>query len=213
MAVLQYAGPEDIERRSMELIGRELPFPIPEENEAVVKRVIHATADFDFAENLVFSDGAVRLGVQAIKKGRSIVADTAMIMAGVNKRVLSGFGGRVYCFMSEPDVAEEAKRRGCTRAAVSMEKANDLGLPLIYAIGNAPTALISLHELLEAGRLVRPELIIGVPVGFVNVVEAKELILRTDIPHLVARGRKGGSNVAAAICNALIYAASEDRRE
>jgi precorrin-8X/cobalt-precorrin-8 methylmutase len=202
----------DIERRSMELIGRELKVLVAAENEAVVKRVIHATADFDYAENLVFSENAVELGVSAIKRGCSIVTDTAMIMAGVNKKVLARFGGRVYNFMSDESVAEEARRRGRTRASVSMERAGALGLPLIYAIGNAPTALITLYELFVSGRLARPELVIGVPVGFVNVVEAKELIINTDVPHIVARGRKGGSNVAAAICNALIYLASGDAR-
>ncbi len=213
MVALDYIKPMDIEHRSMEIIGEEMPVPIPKENEAVVKRVIHATADFDYAKNLTFSVNAVKIGADAIKKGCSIVTDTAMIMAGVNKRVLSSLGCGVYNFMSDPDVAEEAKRRSCTRATVSMEKANQLNKPLIYAIGNAPTALISLYELYEAGKLIRPQLIIGVPVGFVNVVEAKELIMEIGIPFIVARGRKGGSNVAVAICNALLYTASEDRRE
>ncbi len=212
MEGIEFMRPMDIERRSMELIGRELKVLVAAENEAVVKRVIHATADFDYAENLVFSENAVELGVSAIKRGCSIVTDTAMIMAGVNKKVLARFGGRVYNFMSDESVAEEARRRGRTRASVSMERAGALGLPLIYAIGNAPTALITLYELFVSGRLARPELVIGVPVGFVNVVEAKELIINTDVPHIVARGRKGGSNVAAAICNALIYLASGDAR-
>ncbi len=213
MEGIEFTRPMDIERRSMELIGLELKAPVARENEAVVKRVIHATADFDYAENLVFSENAVEIGVSAIKRGCSIVTDTAMIMAGVNKKVLARFGGRVYNFMSDEAVAEEAKRRGCTRAMVSMERAGALGLPLIYAIGNAPTALLTLYELYASGRLARPELVIGVPVGFVNVAEAKELIIKTDIPHIVARGRKGGSNVAAAVCNALIYLASGDARE
>ena len=213
MVKLEYIKPMDIEKRSMEIIKSELPVVIPEENEAVVTRVIHATADFDYAHNLVFSEKAVKIGVEAIKRGCSIVTDTMMILSGINKKVLESFGGKVYNFMSDADVAIEAKERGCTRAVVSMERANALKLPVIYALGNAPTALVRLYELFVEGRLNRPELIIGAPVGFVNVVESKELIMTTDIPYIVAKGRKGGSNVAAAICNALLYTASGDRRE
>ena len=132
------------------------------------------------------------------------MTDTEMARAGINKKRLSEFGGVVRCFMSDPEVAEEAKRRGVTRATVSMERAAELGEPCIFAVGNAPTALIRLRELMDEGR-VRPAGIIAVPVGFVNVVEAKELIIGSDCPHIAARGRKGGSNIAAAVCNALLY--------
>lgn len=199
--------PMDIEKRSFEIISgilAERGVVLPPENEAVVKRAIHTTADFDYAENLVFSENAVSVGIDALKNGCDVVTDTQMARAGVNKTALAKLGGEVHCFMSDADVAEEAKRRGITRAAVSMEKAARLQKPLIFAIGNAPTALIALDELIKAGRL-SPELIIGVPVGFVNVVESKELILASGVPHIVARGRKGGSNVAAAIVNALLY--------
>lgn len=203
--MVEHVEPKDIERRSFEIItellgGRQLP----PENEAVIKRAIHTTADFDYAENLVFSPGAVAIGLAALRAGCDIVCDTQMTKAGINKRILAALGGEVHCFMADEDVAREAKERGVTRACVSMERAALLDKQCIFAIGNAPTALIRLHELAAEGRLA-PALIIGVPVGFVNVVESKELILASSVPHIVARGRKGGSNVAAAICNALLY--------
>lgn len=210
---LQRVAPAEIEARSMEIIQSELgERSFPPEVLPVVKRVIHTTADFDYADNLVFSPGAVEKGVAALKAGCVIVTDTQMARSGVNKRVLEKFGGEALCFMSDPDVAAEARERGVTRAAVSMERAAKLDRPLILALGNAPTALVRTCELLEAGAL-KPELIIGVPVGFVNVVESKELLLTEDVPYIVARGRKGGSNVAAAICNALLYLASGNARE
>ena len=210
---LQRVAPAEIETRSMEIIQLELgERTFPPEILPVVKRVIHTTADFDYAGNLVFSPGAVEKGVTALKAGCALVTDTQMARAGVNKRVLEKFGGEALCFMSDPDVAAEAKARGVTRAAVSMERAARLDRPLILALGNAPTALVRACELLEAGEL-RPALIIGVPVGFVNVVESKELLLTQDVPYIAARGRKGGSNVAAAICNALLYLASGNVRE
>ena len=203
--MLETIRPMDIEKRSFEIIteilGENQPAP---ENELVVKRVIHTTADFDYAENLSFSQGAVAKGVEALRSGCDIVTDTQMAKAGINKTVLGKLGGQVHCFMSDPDVAEEAKARGVTRAIVSMERAAALTKPCIFAIGNAPTALISLRELIDGGKL-SPALVIGVPVGFVNVVESKELIMGAGVPYIVARGRKGGSNVAAAICNAMLY--------
>ena len=210
---LQRVAPADIEARSMELIGQELgDRPFPAEELSVVKRVIHTTADFDYADNLIFSPGAVAAGLSAIQAGCTIVTDTQMAFSGVNKRVLEKFGGRAVCFMSDPDVAAEAKARGETRATVSMEKAARLSGPLVLVVGNAPTALVRACQLMDEGKL-RPALVIGVPVGFVNVVESKELLLTMPVPHIVARGRKGGSNVAAAICNALLYQASGNARE
>ena len=203
--MLEIVKPMDIEKRSFEIITELLgDTPIAPENELVVKRVIHTSADFDYAKNLAFSEGAVAKGIAALKDGCDIVTDTQMAKAGINKNVLGKLGGTVHCFMSDEDVAQEAKQRGVTRATVSMERAAALNKSCIFAIGNAPTALIAIKELMDSGRL-HPALIIGVPVGFVNVVESKELILASDAPHIVARGRKGGSNVAAAICNALLY--------
>ena len=209
---LEQIAPAEIEAKSMAIIAAELgDRAIPADQLPVVKRVIHTTADFDYADNLVFSPDAVARGVAAIRAGCTVVTDTQMAWSGVNKRVLEKFGGSARCFMSDPDVAAEARERGITRAAVSMERAAGLSDPLILALGNAPTALIRACELMDQGKL-SPALVIGVPVGFVNVVEAKELLLDTDVPNIVARGRKGGSNVAAAVCNALIYLASGDQR-
>ena len=203
--MIQQIKPMEIEKRSFEIITQLLgDRKLDPENEAVIKRVIHTSADFDYADNLVFSPHAVTAGIQALKGGCDIVTDTQMAKAGINKTILEKLGGQVHCFMSDPDVSAEAKERGITRAIVSMERAAKLEKPCIFAIGNAPTALICLHKLIQSGTAT-PALIIGVPVGFVNVVESKELILTDPVPHIVARGRKGGSNVAAAICNALLY--------
>lgn len=196
--------PEEIEKRSFELIEAELKTELNPELKPIIKRVIHTTADFDYIDNLCFSKDVVEKAKRAIENGASIVTDTNMAKAGINKKSMTRFGGEVYCFMADDDVAATAKAKGVTRAAVSMDKAAELDKPLIFAIGNAPTALIRLYELIQSGKI-KPELIIGVPVGFVNVVEAKELIMETDIPYIVAKGRKGGSNVAACICNALLY--------
>ena len=202
--------PADIERRSFEIITEELgerAAALPAEIAPVVKRVIHTTADFSYYDTLCFSENVVLRLREAIRAGACIVTDTEMAKAGINKRRLQQYGGEVFCFMSDASVAAEAKERGVTRACVSMEHAAALGKPMIFAVGNAPTALISLYELLQKGF--RPLGIIGVPVGFVNVVEAKELILsQTEVPYIVARGRKGGSNVAAAIVNAILYGLS-----
>lgn len=201
----EITAPMEIEKRSFEIITELLGERVLDpENEAVIKRVIHTSADFDYADTLIFSEHAVSKGIAALRSGCDIVTDTQMAKAGINKRILESLGGEVHCFMSDPDVAAEAKSHGVTRAMVSMEKAAKLPKPCIYAIGNAPTALFTLRELLDAGKL-NAVLIIGVPVGFVNVVESKELILNADIPYIVARGRKGGSTIAAAICNAMLY--------
>ena len=201
---IQPIPPAEIERRSFELIEQELPHPLDPIQAPIIKRVIHTTADFSYADSLCFSEHAIETAREALRQGVGIITDTNMAKAGINKSRLAAYGGEVHCFMADEDVAEEAKKRGMTRAAVSMEKSAVMGENYIYAIGNAPTALIRLYELIQEGK-VNPRLIIGVPVGFVHVVEAKELIMKADVPYIVARGRKGGSNVAAAICNALLY--------
>ena len=202
---LEKVEPREIETRSFEIITQEMGDKklIPG-TELIVKRCIHTSADFDYADNLCFSANAVEKALNAIREGACIVTDTQMAKAGINKKVLARYGGEVYCFMSDEDVAEQAKARGTTRAVASMEKAAGMNKKLIFAIGNAPTALIHLYEMIENGIL-KPELIIGVPVGFVNVVQTKELIMETQVPYIVAKGRKGGSNIAACICNALLY--------
>ncbi len=211
---LENVKPMEIERRSFEIITQELR----EQNrklqpgtEMIVKRCIHTSADFDYADNLWFSPGATEAALEAVKGGADIVTDTQMAKAGINKKALEEWGGRVHCFMSDEDVAREARQQGSTRAAASMEKAAQLGLNGIFAIGNAPTALVRLYELIQDGRL-HPKLIIGAPVGFVNVVQSKELIMNAGVPCIVARGRKGGSNIAACICNALLYELNGSRK-
>ena len=202
---IEIVKPMDIEKRSMAIITEELHGRTwPEPEFSIVKRCIHTSADFDYADNLCFSEHAAQIGVEALNRGASIVTDTQMAASGINKKRMRECGGEVYCFMSDPDVAAEAKERGCTRAAVCMERAAALQKPLIIAVGNAPTALIRLYELIQEGKI-KPELIIGAPVGFVNVVEAKELIMTAGIPYIVPRGRKGGRNIAATICNAMLY--------
>lgn len=202
---IQIVKPADIEKRSMEIITSELngrTWPDPEFG--IVKRCIHTSADFDYADNLCFSEEAARIGMEAIKRGAHIVTDTRMAWSGINKKKLESFGGQAHCFMSDEDVAAEAKERGCTRAAICMERGAALEGEVIFAVGNAPTALIRLYEMIQEGK-VKPALIIGAPVGFVNVVESKELIMKAGIPYIVPRGRKGGSNIAATICNAMLY--------
>lgn len=197
--------PMEIEKRSFEIITEELgERKIDPEFELVVKRVIHTTADFEYYDNMVFSEHAVQRMKQAILSGCDVITDTTMAMSGVNKKTLAQFGGQVRCFIGDEDVAVEAKARGVTRSLVSMEKAARLNKPLIFAVGNAPTALFSICDLYREGKL-NPEMVIGVPVGFVNVVEAKEELMQTVPNYIVARGRKGGSNVAAAIINAALY--------
>lgn len=198
--------PAEIEKRSFEIITEELGDKklIPG-TELIVKRCIHTSADFDYVDNLVFSENVVQRAMDAIRRGTPIVTDTQMGKAGINKKRLAQYGSEVLCFMSDEDVAAAAKANGTTRAAASMDKAAALGRDVIFAIGNAPTALVRLYELVKEGKI-HPELIIAVPVGFVNVVQSKELILDLkDTPSIVARGRKGGSNIAACICNALLY--------
>ena len=201
---LNQIGPGEIEKRSFEIIEEELGRELDPVLKPIIKRVIHTTADFSYADTLFFSENAVEKGLQALREGVSIITDTNMGRAGINKKKLEQYGGKVHCFMADEDVAAAALTQQTTRAAVSMDKAAAMQEDFIFAIGNAPTALIRLYELIQEGKI-RPRLIIGVPVGFVNVGEAKELILTAGVPVIVARGRKGGSNVAAAICNALIY--------
>jgi precorrin-8X/cobalt-precorrin-8 methylmutase len=199
----EYGKPDDIEKRSFEIIQSELPHPIDPILAPVILRVIHTTADFEYVESLSFSDGVIERAVMALRQGMPIISDTNMVKAGVDKARLKTFGSDIYCFMLDDDVAEAARQNGFTRARAAVDKAAAMGIPLIFAIGNAPTALLRVCELKEAGQF-SPALVIGVPVGFVNVVESKEALMRSGIPYITARGRKGGSNVAAAICNALL---------
>ena len=201
MENIEYVRPQDIEKRSFAIISKELEekgIVLPKEQELVTKRAIHTSADFDYAKTMTYSAHAVGIAKKLIQNGADIVTDTNMALAGVNKKELAKYGGEAHCFMAEDEVTKIA------RAAVSMEKAAQIEKPVIFAIGNAPTALIELYEMIKSGKY-RPAFIIGVPVGFVNVEAAKDLILKTDVPYIINRGRKGGSNIAAAICNALLY--------
>ena len=202
----QHHLPADIERTSLSIITAELAelgLTPPSETAAVVKRVIHTTADFDYARNLHFTPGAVAAGVKALRAGTPIITDTNMALAGITKPGLAKLGGTACCYMADPEVAAAAKEAGTTRAVAAMKKAAQEHPGAILAVGNAPTALLTIAEQIESG--LRPALVIGVPVGFVNVEAAKELIMETGVPYIVNVGRKGGSNIAAAICNALIY--------
>ena len=207
---IEYVLPNEIEKRSFEIIDEELDklgIKLKSDEELVTKRAIHTSADFDYARTMTYSNDAVKIALDLIKNGADICTDTNMTLAGINKAVLAKFGGKAFCYMADEQVAREAKERSITRASVSMEKASKNSKPTIFAIGNAPTALITLKELMENGY--KPSFIIGVPVGFVNVEVAKELIIASDVPYIVNRGRKGGSNIAAAICNALLYMCKE----
>ncbi len=197
--------PEEIELASMNIIAAEMtPYVGPEENRDVVMRAIHATADFDFERNLRFSPDAVNFARKALRTGTPIVTDSMMTAAGVNKKACASLGVEIFCRMSSPEVAAEALSRGVSRATVSMEAAVRSTPDAIFAIGNAPTALLRLCELIDEGAA-HPALVIGVPVGFVNVIESKERLARTRVPSIIAMGRKGGSTVAAAILNAILY--------
>lgn len=199
--------PEEIEKRSFEIITEELVnrgITLPKEEAMITKRVIHTSADFDYADTMAYSKNAVSIAKNLLIKGADIVTDTNMALSGINKKALAKLGGQVHCFMADEDVARIAREHGVTRAVVSMEKAKMIEKPVIFAIGNAPTALLQLYEM-QQKKVFCPSFIIGVPVGFVNVEIAKELIMETEIPYIVNKGRKGGSNVAAAICNALLY--------
>ncbi len=230
MSTIEAIRPEEIEKRSFEIIeetikaqGIPVPFSSDEDNAAegscragdrvlcrkIVYRCIHTTADFDYASTLRFSDNSVDIIQRLLRDGADIVTDTNMALTGINKKKLETLGGRVYCFMADEDVAAEAKKRGVTRACVAMERAASLhksnpDKSMILAIGNAPTALMSLHKMHSEG-IFTPDFVIGVPVGFVNVVASKELIMSTDIPYIINEGNKGGSPVAAAIVNAVLY--------
>lgn len=203
--------PEEIEQKSFEILSQELSkkgIHIPPDQEPITKRVIHTTADFDYGETMMYSRQAPAIAIQLLLDGAHIVTDTNMAFAGINKRALARLGGQAHCFMADEDVARLARERRTTRAAVSMEKAKAIRGPVIFAIGNAPTALIQLHKMIEEGQYT-PAFIIGVPVGFVNVEAAKEQIMEATVPYIVNKGRKGGSSIAAAICNALLYEAMQ----
>lgn len=206
MIQLEHVLPADIEKTSFSIIARELAqkeISLPEEFAPIIMRVIHTTADFEYAQTLKFSQNVVEIIKNAVLNGADIVTDTNMALAGINRKALAKFGGEAHCFMANEDVAKQAKELNLTRASVSMKRAAQIQKPVVFAIGNAPTALVELCSLMQDGF--KPVAVIGVPVGFVNVVPAKEMIMASGVPYIVNEGRKGGSTVAAAICNAILY--------
>ncbi len=213
MRELEFSKPAEIEAESFAIIGRELEemgVSLAPEEEPVVKRAIHATADFDYAKNLVFTPGAVQAALEALRAGTAIVTDTSMARAGLNTAAMERLGVDAHCFISRPEVVRRAMELGTTRAVAALEWGRQWYPRAVYVVGNAPTALVKLEELILEGAI-HPALIVAVPVGFVNVVESKQrifdLALERGIPAIAALGRKGGSTVAAAVCNALLYQA------
>lgn len=198
--------PRRIETKSFEIITEELgDKTFPEDIGKVVKRIIHTTADFQFADITIINDGALDKAKAAIVEGRKIYTDTRMALSGINKRILKEYGSEVLNFVADEDVAIRAKEEGVTRSIVAMRKAVEVNPEGIFVIGNAPTALFELLRLVDEGKA-KPALIVGVPVGFVGAAESKEELLKyKDLPFILTRGRKGGSNVAAAIINAILY--------
>lgn len=213
---IEYIEPMNIEKRSFEIIKGELKDEYSIELESdkahIILRAIHTTADFSYAKTLYFSSNIIEIAKKTFIEGATIVTDTSMALGGINKTVLKNLGIDYRCLIADKDVAVEAKLRGVTRSSVSIERASKIKGPLILVVGNAPTALIKIRELYDLGEL-NPQIVIAVPVGFVNVVPSKELIIESGIPCIVNRGRKGGSNVAAAIINALIYSIRDDKKE
>ena len=201
-----YAGrilsPRQIEEESFRIIGRELPGPLPEETRDVVMRVIHATADFSFADSLRFTPGVTARARALLLAGATVVTDTNMALAGISRPALEKVNARALCFMADAEVAKEAAAAGTTRAAAAAARACALPGPKLLVCGNAPTFLFSL---LERGLDPEETAVVGVPVGFVNVAEAKEALLESGLPCIVSSGRRGGSTVAAAVVNALLY--------
>jgi precorrin-8X/cobalt-precorrin-8 methylmutase len=205
--------PEEIEAESFRIIDREVgPHQWSPAEWPVVRRVIHTSADFDYARTLLFSPAAVARGVAALRRGRGIVTDTTMAMAGINKERLARFQGRTACFVADPELAQQAKAQGITRSILAMRKGAADPENGIFVIGNAPTALFELLRLVRE-ETIRPDLVIALPVGFVGAAESKERLIlegsELGIDFIANRGRKGGSNVAAAVVNALLIMAGE----
>ena len=212
MVQLQHVAPQDIERESFRIIEAELgPHNLPHAEFQIARRMIHATGDFSFAENVRFHPAAVEAGLAAIRAGKNVLVDVHMAAAGISESLLARFGGRVVCRMREPETAELARKLGGTRAEAAMRRSADAADNVgIVAVGNAPTALLAVMDLIAAGRFT-PDLVIGAPVGFVNAAESKELLAEKDYPFITVLGRKGGTPVAVAAVNALLRLAGAER--
>jgi len=209
MSFKEIQNPQAIEDKSFAIITEELgPHSFTAHEFPVVQRVIHASADFDLGRSLVFHPQAITAGIQAIRTGTPIIADVQMVAVGISAARLARFGNAVRVYISDPDVAEKAQAQSVTRAIMAMRKAVEEAPHGIYVIGNAPTALLELIRLTQAG-VARPSLIVGVPVGFVSAAESKEQLMALDVPFIANRGRKGGSTIAVAIVNALAILAGQ----
>jgi len=198
-------NPRAIEDRSMAIIEESLPelLELPVEERQVIKRVVHATGDTSYADLVRIHPGAVAAGLAAIRAGCTVVTDVNMVKAGINRRRLEALGVKVNCYISDLRVAEEARQEGLTRAAVAMRRAAAELEGGIAVIGNAPTALVALCDLIKQEK-VTPALVVGVPVGFVGARESKELLMSTPVPYITVPGTKGGSTIAVAVMNALL---------
>ena len=205
-------APEDIERRSFAVINAEVPEPRPFSGPewAIARRLVHTTADFDLLNHLKFSPGAVQAGLAALRGGAAVFTDTGMAEAGIPLRRMEPLGCSVTCMLRLPGVAEAATARGITRSLAAVRTAGERLHKSVVAIGNAPTALLGLLALMEKRSDIRPALVVGMPVGFVNAMESKDLLQKYDIPSIILQGRKGGSPLAAAAVNALADLALQD---
>ena len=201
--------PLEIERLSFSIIDKEAgDHGFEPKQWKIVQRMIHTSADFDYIQDVRFHRDAVSAGVDAIRNGCRIITDTNMAKSGIRKKEIASFGGLVECFISDADVVQQAQDQGITRAVAAVDKACATEGPLLFVIGNAPTALLRLLALAEEKKAA-PALVIGLPVGFVNAAESKHDLVQTDWPHISNKGRKGGSNVAASVVNALAIMAAE----
>lgn len=205
-------NPKEIEVKSFQIVDKYLTHvKLPRFQKEVVKRVLHATSDLNYAKDLLFSRGAIPAGLKAMRKRRNIIVDAEMVKAGINKKILNCLGGRVVCLINNKDIIRRSSELKITRAILAMKKSAKLIDQAIVAIGNAPTALFEVCDLVE-NKNVKPALIIGVPVGFVGAKEAKKKLRSLNIPYITNQSRKGGSSIAIAIINALLKIAEEKRR-
>jgi precorrin-8X/cobalt-precorrin-8 methylmutase len=209
MTIIKQVAPSEIENQSFAIIESEFeertgfkPDDIEARQFQVIRRVIHATGDFGFATSLLFQAESIDAGISAIKGGKDIYIDVSMGASGISSSLLTRFGGTVQCHINDDDVAERARREGKTRSETALEKISDSSVGII-AVGNAPTALIGAMDLIASGKI-KPDLLVGVPVGFVNAEESKEILAAQSFPFITNRGRKGGTPVAVAIVNALL---------
>ncbi|HRF90713.1 MAG TPA: precorrin-8X methylmutase [Desulfobacter postgatei] len=201
--------PHEIEAKSFAIIDAEAgPHNFAPDEWKIVRRMIHTTADFEYMQMVRISNNAVAAGIKAIRNGCTVITDTNMAKTGIRKDLLAGFGSRCECLMADPRVAEQATERGVTRARVAVEKAAQIMENGIYVVGNAPTALLHLLDMIN-NKAANPALVVGLPVGFVNAAESKAALVETKIPYISNVGRKGGSNVAASVINALVLIAKD----